>query len=251
MQYVLEKLIICCSPKTAKYNNLRCKESNLALLNVELYAALTNVAKEHKLGVLLIQAQHLYDTESEQLLRQYIHIKCANMNIDCPDIISMIIAAMILEIPLITQHKKMKSLYRRYGQIAATRRNNIDKLNKEINATNPPHGPYRLNSLMEQRDHELSHLDEYAEHMSKVTNHCPKCSGQYREISCDLCLSTGKIKIKMADAIEFFMLLGIPFNSATFMDDYWSKIITLLDELNKQKNEAMTAMSVKLKEESD
>ena len=244
MSKVLELLSRLCGPKST---NLEARSPGPAapdsLLREEMFAALAQAAKKHKLGVLIINATYLNDNESEQLLRQHIHQKCENLGIDCPDILSMIIAAMILDIPLITQREKMKSLYQQYGGVAKVSKRNIDKLKKRLGAINITQNKYMKESLCEQIEHEEAKLNNYAGRMAVTTNVCPRCKGLS---PCRICGSTGKVQVKMNDAIELFKALGIPYSKGRFLTQYWTTILAVASELEVERNNAVRDMNIRL-----
>ncbi|WP_022940070.1 hypothetical protein [Psychromonas hadalis] len=89
----------------------------------------------------------------------------------------------LLNKPLVTQHKKIKSLYKRFGTEATRSKQEQLKIQNQLDELYED--SYRIEQLNYILQSEKDKLDKYAQEIAKNATRCPKCTGRGR--GCELC----------------------------------------------------------------
>jgi uncharacterized phage protein len=243
---VIEQLIILLNPKSAKLN-VGCEtiSKEKRLFAIEVFAALNTAGSKHCIGMHIIKAKYLQDGESVQWLSDMIDRRCQALEIPNSAVVTYIIIAMLLNKPLPTQRKLVKSLHKRFGSTAAKAHAQINRLQSTLESKSLYSGNgYAIHSLQGQIDSIKLKLDSYAEQQSLLSNRCPACAGR----GCEHCTG-GKITVRMVDAQALFKDIGLTYPTHLFMTMYWSKILCLVSGLELNENDALNAMKQRMENE--
>lgn len=189
--------------------------------------------------LLIIRSKYIGDIDAEFMLHKIIYQRCCDVLIEnegIRTIVTIIIASILLDQPLLTQRKQIKSLYKRYGTEARKSRAKLAKMKLDLKSVElRGEGNYHLKAaLVEQIAAEDRALDSYAEEQSLKNNHCPRClatQDSKMTIGCDICGGTGKIAATMHDAKALFNKLNLPYSPSKFLSEYWNKILFIVKEL--------------------
>lgn len=192
-----------------------------------------------QIDLLIVKSKYIGDNEAEFILHKLIYLRCCDALIEnekIRTIVTIIIASILLDQPLVTQRKHIKSLYKRFGTEANKSEANLTKMKHDLKTIElrGDDNCYLKAALLERIAAEELVLDSYAEEQSLKTNHCPcgmAAKGSKMSIGCDSCGGTGKIAVTMHDAKAFFNELDLPYTPCKFSSEYWSKILFIVSEL--------------------
>lgn len=199
-----------------------------------------------QIELLIVKSKYIGDNEAEFLLHKVIYQRCCDALIENENIrtiVTIIIASILLDQPLVTQRKYIKSLYKRFGTEANKSKANLTKMKHDLKTVELRGGGncHLKAALTERIEAEELALDNYSEEQSINSNHCPRClatQGRKMSVGCDICGGTGKIVVTMDDAKAFFNKLDLPYSPYKCFSEYWSKILFIVSELQiKQANE--------------
>ncbi|WP_028862627.1 hypothetical protein [Psychromonas aquimarina] len=192
-----------------------------------------------QIELLIVKSKYIGDNEAEFILHKEIYLRCCDVLVEnerIRTIVTIIIASILLDQPLVTQRQYIKSLYKRFGTEANKSKANLMKMKHDLKTVEQRgNGSWYLKAALVERiaAEELA-LDRYAEEQSLINNHCPRCAaaqGDEISVGCDACGGTGKIAVTMRDAKAFFNVLGLPYTPYKFASEYWSKILFIVSEL--------------------
>ncbi len=192
-----------------------------------------------QIELLIVKSKYIGDNEAEFILHKLIYLRCCDALIEnekIRTIVTIIIVSILLDQPLVTQRKHIKSLYKRFGTEANKSKANLTKMKHDLKTVElRGEGNCHLKAALVDRiaAEELA-LDSYAEEQSLKNNHCPCCvatQGREMSIGCDICSGTGKIAVTMHAAKAFFNELDLPYMPCKFSSEYWSEIQFIVSEL--------------------
>ncbi|WP_372880933.1 hypothetical protein [Psychromonas sp.] len=207
---------------------------NISMKNIELLPM-----SAEQIELLIVKSKYIGDNEAEFILHKVIYQRCCDALIENEDIrtiATIIIASILLDQPLLTQRKYIKSLYKRFGTEANKSKANLTKMKHDLKIFELREaGNHHLKAALVNRIAAVDMaLDNYAEEQSLKNNHCPHCltiQGQEMSQDCDICGGTGKIAVTMRDAQAFFDKLDLPYTPGKFASEYWNKILLIVSEL--------------------
>lgn len=199
-----------------------------------------------QIKLLIVKSKYIGDHEAEFMLHKAIYLHCCNALIDNEKIrtfVTIIIASILLDQPLVTQQKYIKALYKRFGIEANKRQANLQKMRRDLKLMEQrgESNNHLKTALIEQIVAEEMALDSYAEKQSLNNNRCPHCLAAQESgmsIDCKICGGTGKIAVTMHDAKAFFDQLNLTYTADKFSSEYWNKILFIVSQLQvKEFNE--------------
>ncbi len=192
-----------------------------------------------QIKLLIVKSKYIGDHEAEFMLHKAIYLHCCNALIENEKIrtfVTIIIASILLDQPLITQQKQIKALYKRFGMEANKRQANLQKMRRDLKLMEQSgeSNSHLKAVLIEQIVAEELALDSYAEEQSLKSNRCPHCVAAQESgmsIDCKICDGTGRIAVTMHDAKAFFDQLNLTYTPGQFSSEYWNKILFIVGKL--------------------
>lgn len=248
MSKALELFIKLSEAKSTVFNAVQCRSRpNSSFRTQELYSTLDLTNTKHDLGMLIIKSTYLNnDNASRDRLFDKIKYQCEIAGINQHGTTAFIIFNMLINKPLSPQYKKIKSLYKKFANGAkiinlaqAKNKRTLKKLYENPDSTD---NIYQIKQLNIAIQHLKVKLDDYADAKAKNTNLCPKCSGE----GCNIC-SAGYITATMEDALKLFVTLGIELTTNDFSKLYWEPILSIVNDLQIQKSNAIEQMEIERK----
>ena len=250
MSSVIEQFIRYLEPKSFRFSERSGGGGRSQRMGGdEMFAALNMAAQHHPLGLAVLRGRYLADADAVETVRETIELRCLALQVGQERIASIIVCAMLFDRPLITQRNHLRSLHRRFGAAANSTNATIKSLTKRISELNNSEMPTRyLREIYSQQiEHAQHSLELVAEERSVKTNRCPRCS--FGKGTCPSCGGSGRIVVRMDDAMRFYEALGHKKSSRIFTVQYWPKILSLLAELQIKENDAVRSMQIRMRDE--
>lgn len=217
---------------------------NDSIARVEFHTALDFTNREHNLGMLIIKSMYIdSDIYSKEKLLNEVKKYCLFKGMTFVDIISYIIVQIILNKPLVTQHQKIKLLYKKFGFEAKKINKQQAKIQNELNELYE--NTYRKEQLESIFKSNKKKLDKYADEVAKTTIRCPQCITLIQE--CKFCCK-GQIKATIEDVLKLFIMFEANFDSTHFLTQYWTPILSIINDLEILKMDAENKMYIELQE---